>query len=483
MLFNSLEFLVFFTIVVLLHFTIPHRFRWMLLLIASYYFYMSVKLEYGILLFLSTLIGYFCSLFMEKSENPRTRKTLLLFGLFGNFGMLFAFKYANFFGESLRELFSHIGIQFSPLALNLILPVGISFYTFQAVSYNIDVYRKKITAERHFGIYAVYHAFFPQLVAGPIERAGHLLPQFYEEKKWDNSRIFGSLQLIALGFFKKVVIADRLSLLTVTVFSSPSSYNGMELLLAAFAFTIQIYCDFSGYSDIARGTAGIMGYSLVQNFRRPFFAQSIAELWNRWHISLTKWFQDYVFIPLYLLLKETSREFVQDAKILHTLAFTLCLFIGWPLLGLWHGASWNFIIYGWCMALLIFLYYFARKQWDTMPQLLKVIATFLLFSLSNILFRSNSLGDAYYIFTHLLSGWSLSVGGTFIGLSWYGLAISFGTITLLLFWEWLEEKDMLHEDSLSKGSLVVKWSVSALAILFILLFGVFEKTPFIYFQF
>jgi len=300
MLFNSLHFLVFFPVVVIIYFLLPHRFRWILLLLSSYYFYMSWEPEYVLLIMVSTLIDYFAGLKIGETDDRVKRKKFLYASLIVNLGLLFTFKYFNFFSDNLRAFFDLISLPVDTPTLKLLLPVGISFYTFQTMSYSIDVYRGKIKPEKHLGIFAVYVSFFPQLVAGPIERAGNLLPQFFEKKDYNFERISGGLKLMIWGFFKKLVIADRVAVVVDQVFNNVTDYSGIPILLAVFFFSIQVYCDFSAYSDIAIGGAKIMGYDLMTNFRRPYFSRSIAEFWRRWHISLSTWFQDYVFTPLYL---------------------------------------------------------------------------------------------------------------------------------------------------------------------------------------
>src|SRR3989339_515424 len=274
MLFNSLHFLIFFPLVVVLYFSIHHKYRWILLLVSSYYFYMSWKAEYIILIIISTLIDYFVGLKIEQTDNQSKRKRYLIFSLASNLGILFLFKYFNFFSDSFRVLLAQFSIPFNEMHLQFILPVGISFYTFQTLSYTIDVYRRRIEPEKHLGRFALYVSFFPQLVAGPIERAQNLLPQFQEEKKFDYTRVTDGLKLMLWGFFKKIVIADRLSLFVNVVYSDVYNYTAPYFIIATLFFAFQIYCDFSGYSDIAIGSAQVMGYRLMDNFRRPYYAKS-----------------------------------------------------------------------------------------------------------------------------------------------------------------------------------------------------------------
>ena len=298
MLFNSLHYLIFLPIVVGLYYLFPHKWRWALLLAASYYFYMCWKAEYAILLVISTGVAYFAGLGISGTGDVRRRKIYLWSCLAILLTILFTFKYFNFVNASLRSLFAHFQVPLQIPYLDLLLPIGISFYTFQKISYVVDVYYGRVKAEKHFGIFAVYSCFFPQLVAGPIERAQHLLHQFYERHEFSYERATSGLMLILWGFFKKVVVADRVAILVKAVYSDPHSYSGLPLVVATGFFAFQIYCDFSGYTDIAIGSARLLGFDLMANFRQPYFSKSIPEFWRRWHISLSTWFKDYLYIPL-----------------------------------------------------------------------------------------------------------------------------------------------------------------------------------------
>jgi alginate O-acetyltransferase complex protein AlgI len=333
MLFNSLQFVFFFPIVVAVYFATPQRFRWLFLLAASYYFYAAWKPEYLVLIFASTLVDYLCGLGMGRWSVQRVRKALLGLSIATNIGILFAFKYLSFFNESVRAALNSVNVFYGAPALDILLPVGISFYTFQSLSYSIDVYRGVTPPQRHFGIFALYVSFFPQLVAGPIERSYRLLPQFFEHRGFDAARAASGLRLMLWGFFLKVVIADRLAVYVDAVYTEPSAYAASALLLATYFFAFQIFCDFAGYSSIAIGAAAVLGYDLMQNFRRPYFATSIREFWGRWHISLSTWFRDYVYIPLGG--SRTTR-----------LRWYGNLFAVFAISGLWHGAAWTFVIWG-----------------------------------------------------------------------------------------------------------------------------------------
>lgn len=297
MIFNSFEFLVFFIVVSTLYFTLPHRYRWFHLLAASIFFYSYFIPIYFLILFGTIVIDYFAGIQIERSEG-RKRKLFLILSLIANIGILAVFKYYNFFITNVNSLLSLSANDFQFSLMSIALPIGLSFHTFQAMSYTIEVYRKNQSAERHFGIYALYVMFYPQLVAGPIERPQNVLHQFYIKQKFSYDNAVRGLRLMLWGLFKKVVIADNLSVVVDHVYSQPEAVSGLSVMTGAIFFSIQIYCDFSGYSDIALGTARFMGFDLMKNFNIPYYSKSISEFWSRWHISLSTWFRDYLYIPL-----------------------------------------------------------------------------------------------------------------------------------------------------------------------------------------
>ncbi len=332
MLFNSIQFLVFFIVVTSLYYSLPYRFRWIMLLAASCYFYMAFVPIYILILGFTIAIEYFAGIFIESTEGKK-RKLYLICSLVANIGVLALFKYYNFLNDNLTLLLGHLHVNNPIPILKILLPIGLSFHTFQAMSYTIEVYRGKQKAERNFGMYSLYVMFYPQLGTGPIERPQNLLPQLKAEHPFDSANVTSGLRLIAWGLFKKVVIADRLAILVDNVYSKPHHYNGISLAIATLFFTYQIYCDFSGYTDIAIGTARVMGIKLMQNFNNPFQAKSLPEFWTRWHISLSTWFRDYLYIPL-------GGNRVALPRHLFNLFFVFL--IG----GLWHGAHWTFIAWG-----------------------------------------------------------------------------------------------------------------------------------------
>lgn len=482
MLFNSLHFLLFFPIVIFLYFSIPHKFRWILLLLSSYYFYMSWKPEYIILILISTIIDYVAALKIHNATSKTTKKICLSLSIATNIGLLFAFKYFNFISDSVREFLSLISIQMNPLTHKLLLPVGISFYTFQTLSYTIDVYRGKMQPQKHLGIFAVYVSFFPQLVAGPIERAKNLLPQFFEKKQFDYVRVTDGLKLMLWGFFKKIVIADRLALFVNLVYNNPTDYTGASLILATLFFAFQIYCDFSGYSDIAIGAAQVMGFSLMDNFKRPYFSRSINEFWRRWHISLSTWFKDYVYIPL-------------GGNRVSKMRWVLNILIVFLVSGLWHGAAWTFVVWGGLHGLFIVIETITKKPKDTLLQktkiakhksivrFIEICITFILVNIGWIFFRANKLSDAWYILTHLHTNINLNSILLFASsVSKTEFAVAILAIVFMECVHLIQEHVRMRH-FLSNKPIWVRWSIYILIIYAILGFGIFGQTEFIYFQF
>src|SRR3984885_7919477 len=332
MIFNSFHFLFFFLIVTTIYFLLPYNKRWILLLAASCYFYMAFIPIYILILGFTIVVDYFAGIYIENASGRR-RKLFLVFSLIANIGVLAVFKYYNFINHNFSFLLQGFGLTNPIPYLSILLPIGLSFHTFQAMSYTIEVYRGKQKAERHFGIYSLYVMYFPQLVAGPIERPQNLLHQFHEKHRFDAERIQSGLTLALWGLFKKVVVADSLSIYVDAVYGASSHHSGATLLLATYFFAFTIYCDFSGYTDIARGVSRVYGIELMKNFDAPYFTLAIAEFWSRWHISLSTWFREYVYIPLGGNRVTLGRNFAN-------------LFFVFMLSGLWHGANWTFIVWG-----------------------------------------------------------------------------------------------------------------------------------------
>ncbi|MBV6397286.1 MAG: Peptidoglycan O-acetyltransferase [Anaerolineales bacterium] len=506
MLFNSLPFYIFFPLVTLGYFLLPHRFRWLWLLAASAYFYMAFIPAYILILFATILVDYISGLAIEKAEGKRRRGFLIL-SLAANLGMLGFFKYFNFFNANAAALAHWLDWNYPIPFLNILLPIGLSFHTFQSMAYTIEVYRGNQKAERHIGILALYVLFYPQLVAGPIERPAHMLPQFHEEHKFEYNNFADGLRLMAWGFFKKLVIADRLAQLVDSVFTFPSSYAGPLLTLAALAFSYQIYCDFSGYSDIAIGAARVMGFRLMTNFDRPYSARTISEFWQRWHISLSAWFRDYVFFPLRrALLRGKMRLPGWLNQALPTLITML-------LSGLWHGANWTFVIWGGLHGLYLIVELWTTRlrerlaralHLDSVPQLraaLQTFSVFLLVSFALIFFRAPSLAAALDYIQRIGLGWDAShvalwfaqlrvtlgqnhpIATVYPTISGAAILALTGLQILLLETVQFLQKEAPLERVLAGQTTLVRWSAYYFLAVNIILFGSFLPSSFIYFQF
>src|SRR5882672_9742433 len=384
MLFNSLSFLLFFLIVSSLYFALPHRFRWILLLAASCFFYMCFIPIYILILAATIGVDYVAGILIERTPDPARKKAYLMMSIVSVCAILFVFKYFNFFNNNLAALARVLHWNYPMSTLRLILPIGLSFHTFQSLSYVFEVYRGRQPAEKHFGLYSLYVMYFPQLVAGPIERPQNLLHQFKEVKRFDWQRLWNGASLSLWGLFKKVVVADSLAIYTDTIYNNSRQHTGTSLLLATYFFAIQIYCDFSGYSDIARGISRIYGIELMKNFETPYFAKSISEFWSRWHISLSTWFRDYVYIPL-----GGNRR----GALITYRNLLIVFFIS----GIWHGSAWTFAIWGLLHAAGVMLTRelersrFYREQ---VPRALKQAWVFLYVCFAWIFFRASTLSDA-----------------------------------------------------------------------------------------
>lgn len=502
MLFNSIEFLFFFPTVVIIYFIIPERYRWVFLTVSSYYFYMCWKAEYILLIIGSTLINFYSGILIEKSVSQTSKRNVFLVNIIFNLGTLFAFKYLNLFSSSVQELLRLFNIFYEVPLINLLLPVGISFYTFIALSYSIDVYRGTRKAEHHLGYFAAYLSFFPQLLAGPIARSTNLLPQFSEKQEFDSQRVSDGLKLMLWGFFKKLVIADRLAILVNQVFNNPHNYEGFTLLLASYFFAVQIYCDFSGYSDIAIGAAKVMGFKLMENFKQPYYATSISDFWNRWHISLSTWLRDYLYLPLAYSLtrKFPNKKYfkIRSDKLIYTSATSITFL----LCGLWHGASWTFVIWGaihgfyltfavWTKKLSNKIYSLLRmKKESTFRNVVDIIITFHLVLFAWIFFRANSLNDAIYILNQIIlippieslkEIFNLNFGVN-IGLRKYDLFVVFYSIIIMETVHLMQRHNKIR-NFFSNKPRFIRWAIYYFLIFSILLFGEFNLTEFIYLQF
>ncbi len=492
MVFNSFAFLIFFPIVLILYRVLPKRVRWVMLLAASYFFYMSWQADLIYLILFTTLISYVCALGIEKAKKQGVKRLLAITAAVASLGVLFFFKYFNFLAGSVCSLINLFGADLR-FSLDLMLPVGISFYTFQTLSYVIDVYRGKMKAERHFGYYALYVSYFPQLVAGPIERPENLLPQLRADNPPSPYMTSMGLKMMAVGFFKKIAVADQISRVVDLVYSSVSDggselFNGFTVLIATALFSVQIYCDFSGYTDIAIGCAKIMGINLMQNFKDPYSATNIRDFWRRWHISLTSWFTDYVYIPLGGSRCSRAKHYAN-------------IFIVFLLSGIWHGAAWTYVIWGIIHGVYQIIGHITSGLraglWDKLKigqtsaaaVLVKRVVTFLLVLIAWVAFRANSTSDMISLYKTLFSGWSgLQIGASLSALSLDWVKI----ISIVLMIYIVKQLDLQialrnspsgeYKGTFASGFvyIVLCWTV---AVAWLLLLSSGGASSFIYFQF
>lgn len=475
--FNSISYAVFLPIVFIIYWLSPHKYRWGFLLAASYYFYMSWNLKYVGLILFTTVVSYFAARFMEDKTDKRYKKSVLLISAILCLGGLFFFKYFNFVSNSFCDAVNYFAIKLNPVTLNIVLPVGISFYTFQTLGYIIDVYRGDAEAEHHFGKYAAFVSFFPQLVAGPIERSKNLLPQIKAKHEFSYEQGTYGMKLMVWGFFKKLVIADTISLHIGPLFEIPQNYHGFSFVIAAFLFSFQIYCDFSGYSDIAIGTAKLMGIDLMTNFKSPYFSQSLREFWGRWHISLSTWFKDYVYIPL------GGNRVSRRRNVFNLLVTFLAS-------GLWHGANWTFVIWGGIHGIGQIIEkqigLFKNKSTGVLS-VCRVILIFGFCTLAWVFFAANSISDAGYILGHMLEG--LSDPLLYFRNGFADLGIGSETILVLLFSIGLltvYDYYSLTEDCISylgKKNTIVRTVIYLLMLIAIMCLKASESAEFVYFQF
>lgn len=475
MLFNSIDFVLFFIVVTSVYFALPHGLRWSLLLGASCFFYMAFIPIYIFILFVAIVIDYFAGMWIEDTPDPCKKRRYLLMSIVSVVGILFVFKYFNFFNENVGAVAAAFHWNYPIESLRIILPIGLSFHTFQSLSYVIEVYRGRQRAERHFGIYSLYVMYFPQLVAGPIERPQNLLHQFHERKRFNWMRLGEGLSLMLWGLFKKVVVADSLALYVDAVYGSSSDHSGTSLLIATYFFAFQIYADFSGYSDIARGVSRIYGIELMKNFETPYFSTSFPEFWSRWHISLSTWFKDYVYIPLGGNRVSLPRNIFN-------------LFLVFLLSGFWHGANWTFLIWG----ALHGLYLIAHRLTDRVThhfnidrsqlkpnlvlQTIKLVLTFHLVLLAWVFFRADSLATAGQILLKIVFDHGpLFWDSTIVPQALFATAV---LLSLDLF-NW--KTDYWARQGSFHISLRTAYAV---ALLFgVVLFGMESGAQFIYFQF
>ena len=492
MLFNSYSFMLFFPIVLCIYFVIPKKARHVWLLVASYYFYMGWNAKYAILIAISTIVTYLGGLCIEKWKEKR--KWIVVGVVLINLSILFFFKYFDFFLGNVNRILSLFGVNSLQKGFDILLPVGISFYTFQALGYTIDVYRGTIKAENNFIKYALFVSFFPQLVAGPIERSGNLLRQINrveQIKLWNYRRITEGAVLMLWGYFLKMVIADRVSIVVDQVYDSYWMYGSVEIIIASVLFAIQIYCDFASYSQIAIGAAKIMGFELMENFNTPYFASSIRDFWRRWHISLSTWLRDYVYIPLGGSRCSKARKYLN-------------LFLTFLISGLWHGANWTYVVWG----LIHGIYQIVEDATESVRQKLvlkfhivtnnfsyrfgQILVTFVLTDFAWIFFRANHLSDACRMIGRIVTRWNpwvLFDGSVYnLGLNITEVHILFVALIVLLLVDLVRYKKQVTLDRfLSTQNLWFRFAVIFGLLFFILIYGEygpgFSAKQFIYFQF
>ncbi len=473
--FNSAEFLLFYPIVAVLNFVVPHKFRVVPLLLASYYFYLTWNAKLFFLILFTTAVSYASGVLIEKQ--PKHKKAWMVASVAASLAVLFFFKYYNFVAGSIGGLFG------ADWTLQLILPVGISFYTFQTLSYSIDVYRGNIKAERNFLYYALFVSFFPQLVAGPIERPDNLLPQLHAEHTFNTDDLYVGAKRMLAGFFKKIVVADTVAVYVDTVYNRPGETGGLAIMAATVLFAVQIYCDFSGYTDIAIGCARIMGYRLMQNFDRPYSAESIREFWSRWHISLSGWFKDYLYIPLGGNRKGVARALLN-------------LLIVFLVSGLWHGAEWTFVLWGLLHGIyravgdLTYkkrnaLYAAAGLDTDSKPvRLFRTAITFVLVCFAWIFFRANNTSELVQILEALFTTFGAASFLSDLGLTFSGALTIVLAIAMMVMLDrrlTLEQYESASGAKLFGGtSLYLVWAVLFAWLILLVSDG---SGAFIYFQF
>ncbi len=465
MVFNSIEFLIFLAVVYSLYAVLSHRPQNLMLLVASYLFYGWWDWRFLSLVLFSTIFDYFVALGIPQCKTAASRKTLITASVCMNLGFLGFFKYFNFFADSAVTALNRIGLHADPVTLHIVLPVGISFYTFQAMSYTIDVYRDELKPTRNFLDFALYISFFPQLVAGPIERATNLVPQVQNPRTITYTGVREGAWLILRGFFKKVVIADNLAVIANTVFNNPAEYHGFAVLLGIYAFAFQIYGDFSGYSDIARGCAKLMGFELMQNFRIPYLSENPQEFWRRWHISLSSWLRDYLYIPLGGNKKGTFNTYRN-------------LFLTMLLGGLWHGAAWNFVAWGAYQGLLLIGHRLitGRQQPKDRSLLTKLPFALIMFQftcLGWVFFRINGMSDFPILMKNLFSAGPVPP-------EWLpAMLVALAPLWLM---EFIEERD--GDTALVRRlPAVAKLATYAVLLSYIIFCGKTDGEQFIYFQF
>ena len=476
MLFNSLQFALFFIIVYGLYLVSNHKWQNRMLLVASYVFYGAWDWRFLSLIWVSTIIDYICGIKLDATDNIKKRKQWLCLSIFSNLSILGFFKYFDFFAANFQRLAGQFGFSIQPTFLHIILPVGISFYTFQTMSYTIDIYRNEMKPTRRFFDFALFVAFFPQLVAGPIERARHLLPQMLSPRKLSLDKFYEGCYLIFWGLFMKVFVSDNLATIVDPVFASASPYGSAQVLLAMYAFSFQIFCDFAGYSNIARGLGKLMGFDIMVNFRLPYFATNPQEFWQRWHISLSTWLRDYLYVPL-----GGNRR----GSIITYRNLAIVMLLG----GLWHGASWTFIVWGAYQGALLIIHRLLKPLLKKIPDIknnmlkgawfyIRVIFFFNLISIGFLIFRAPNVQQAFYMMKSLSSGFSFVLTPGIVNILW-GM---FSALWLLLILQYVQHKqrDLVY---IYKVHWLLRGVIYFVMIWLLVHSSVGYAKPFIYFQF
>jgi len=493
MTFTSLQFLGFIPIVISLYFIIPQRYRWAVLLVSSYYFYLislSVNVLYVSILILATVTSYLAAILIYKAENRKKKKIIFLTGVIFFTGLLIVFKYLNFLNDNLRSLLGLFNLSFNFPIIKLAIPLGISFYTFQILSYLIDIYNSKTEPIRHFGYYAAGIAFFPKLLSGPIERSGNFYPQLLLKKEIEYKRISEGVKLFIWGLFKKAVIADRLFYAVNLVFNNPGEYYGFSVLFSIILLSIQIYSDFSGYTDMAIGISKIFGIKLSENFDRPYFSVSISEFWKKWHMSLSFWLRDYIFLPLaYSFTRKVmkSKLKIKPEVISYIAGIVITMFI----CGIWHGAKWTFIIWGLLHGFYLAVGFLLKKRRkrlykrfnikSSVQRSIGIILSFLFVSFAWIYFRVNSAGDSINLIYNLFN-FSKSVNPAGLFEFRTDFYVSIISVFILFAVESIQSRRVKKGDDSSIPS-ILNIPIILLLIISLFIFGKFEQLDFLYFSF
>ncbi len=495
MLFNSVNFTLFYTVTVVLYFLLPYRFRWGVLLGASYYFCLSWNPEYGVMLAGVTALNYILVRKIGSETDGNRKRIWLIATILISVAPLFLFKYLNFFNESLKKMLGLFDFSYNPVFYKWIIPAGISYYTFKMIGYAVDVYRGTCKPEKHFGKLALYISFFPAFTAGPIDRADKLIAQFGCKYDFDYNRVVSGLRLILWGFFKKIVIADRVAVAVNSIFGKPENYSGLELIAGTILFSIQLYADFSGYTDMAIGLGKIMGFRMAENFNAPYFAKNITEFWKKWHMSLTSWLMDYIFLPVAYSVSGKIRKNRLVGIKNETWAYVAGTTVTMVGCGLWHGAGISFVLWGAFHSLYMISAYLTKKKrkklnkrvkgtvWQDIVKPFRVAFTFSMVSFLWIFFRADNVDTAFKIVGRIFGSGETGIS-KLVNIDGFDLWIWLGTLIIGVFVHIVSRKGERTGDVFMGKTLPVRWGIYYLLLFSILLFGFFgTEQPFIYFKF